>query len=61
MPSIYTIEGAAGSRRKRKRKGPLTPQQRRFKAAAKECKRQARKGGGSYQACMKRELKSRRR
>lgn len=54
MPSIYTIEGARPRKRRKRRKGPVTAQQRRFKAASKKCKGQSRR---AFQACMRRELK----
>lgn len=53
MPSVYTIEGAAPRRRKKK-SGAQTAHQRRFKKAAKTCKGQTLT---KFRACMRRELK----
>lgn len=59
MPSVYTIEGArGGKRRKRKKKlSEMTPAQRRFTKIARKCSTETRQNGRSYQACMRRELK----
>lgn len=48
--------GPTGRRRARGLRG-ITPQQRKFKSAAKKCKGRKR---GAFQSCMKRELRSRR-
>lgn len=51
MPTVYTMEGARGRKR---RKGGGGAQRARFKAAAKACKG---KKIGAFRACMRQKLR----